>query len=81
VEELILLGNGAVLSGIEEDLGELSAGLVTEVGDCELSGIDLLLEGGAGHLGGGRAHLLEDPVDDIVLGSATVVLHLLTLPI
>jgi len=58
VEELILLGDSGVLGNVEEDLSELSADSLTEVGDGELGGIDLLLELGAGNLGRGGADLL-----------------------
>ena len=81
MEELILLGDSGVLGNVEEDLSELSADSLTEVGDGELGGIDLLLELGAGNLGRGRADLLKDPVDDVILSATAGVLNLLALPI
>lgn len=82
MEELILLGDSGVLGNVEEDLSELSAAdSFTEVGDGELGSIDLLLELGAGNFGRGRADLLKDPVDDVILSATASVLNLLALPI
>jgi hypothetical protein len=81
VEELILLSDSGVLGNIEEDLSVLSADGLTEVGNGELGLFDLLLELSAGNLVGGRANLLEDPVDNFVFSAATSVLNLLSLPI
>jgi len=79
VEELELLGNSGVLGNIEEDFGVFSANGLTEVGNSELSGFDLLLELGAVNLSRGRSNLLEDPVDNLILSAATSVLDLLAL--
>ena len=81
MEELILLRDSGVLGNIKEDLSVLSANSLTEVGNCELGSINLLLELGAGDLRRRRTNLLEDPVNNIVLSAATGVLDLLTLPI
>jgi len=79
VEELELLGNSGVLGNIEEDFGVFSANGLTEVGNSELSGFDLLLELGAVNLSRGGSNLLEDPVDNLILSAATSVLDLLAL--
>jgi len=79
VEELELLGNSGVLGNIEEDFGVFSANGLTEVGNSELSGFDLLLELGAVNLSRGGTNLLEDPVDNLILSAATSVLDLLAL--
>lgn len=81
MEELELLGDGRVLGNIKEDLSVFSANGIAEVGNSELSTIDLLLELGAGDLVGGGTNLLKDPVDDVVLSAAASVFNLLALPI
>ena len=81
VEELVLLTDGGVLGDVEEDLSILAAGSLSEVGDGELGSLSLLLELGAGDLVGGGTDLLKDPVDDVILSSATSVLSLLSFPI
>ena len=81
VEELILLSDSGVLGNIEEDLSVLSADSLTEVGNGELRLIDLLLELSAVNFVGGRANLLEDPVDNFVFSATTRVFNLLSLPI
>ena len=80
VEELVLLGDGTVLSNLEEDLRELLGRGVTDEGDGELGGISSVLESSASRLRGGRADSLEHPVHDVVLASAAGVLGLLSLP-
>ena len=71
-----------VLGLSEADEGVLEERIIlgAEVGEHELVVGDLLLQGIAGDLGGGRAGLLQDPADDGVLGAATSVLLLLTVP-
>ena len=81
VEELILLSDSGVLGNIEEDLSVLSADSLTEVGNGELRLIDLLLELSAVNFVGGRANLLEDPVDNFVFSATTRVFNLLSFPI
>ena len=68
------------LSEADEGVLEERVILGAEVGQHELVVGDLLLQGIAGDLGGGRAGLLQDPADDGVLGAATSVLLLLTVP-
>ena len=80
VEELVLLADGRVLRNVQEDLGVLAVGSLAEVGHGQLASLDLLLELGAGHLARGGTDLLQDPVDDVILGSAAGVLLLLSLP-
>lgn len=80
MEELELVGDSGVLGDIKVDLGELAGLGLAKEGDCELGALDLGLKLTAGDLVCSGADLLEDPVDDLVLGSATVVLGLLTLP-
>ncbi len=81
MEKLILLSNSGVLGNIKEDFSVFSADEVTEVCNGELGLFNLFLELGAGNLVGGRANLLEDPVDNFVFSAATSVLNLLSLPI
>ena len=80
MEELVLLGDGTVLSNLEEDLRELLGRGITDEGDGELGGISSVLESSASRLRGGRADSLEHPVHDVVLASAASVLGLLSLP-
>jgi len=77
VEELILLSNSGVLGNIKEDFSVLTVSSFTEVSNSELGGISLFLELSAGHLIRGRTNLLENPVNNVILSSATSVLSLL----
>jgi hypothetical protein len=79
VEELELLRDSTVLGNLEEDLVLLGRS-ITDVSDGEFGGISLLSESSAGSLGRGRTNSLENPVDNVVLGSAAVVLALLAIP-
>ena len=81
VEELILFSDTGVLSNIEEDFSVLTVGSLTEIGNSELSGVSLFLKLSTGHLVGWGTNLLKNPVNDIILSSATSVLSLLAFPI
>lgn len=78
---MILLGYSGVLGNIKEDFSVFSSFNITEIGNCELGILNLGLKVGAGKFGGGGTDSLEDPVDNIILSSATGELLLLTVPI
>ena len=61
-------------SGVE------SVGLLSEENEGELGLLELGLESGAVDLNGRRSGLLDDPLDDGVLGSSTSVLNLVSVP-
>ena len=79
VEELELLRDSTVLGNLEEDLVLLGRS-ITDVGDGEFGCISLLSKSSAGSLRRGRTNSLENPVDNVILGSAAVVLALLAIP-
>ena len=81
MEELILFTDCGVLSNIEEDLSILTVSSLSEIGNCELSGVSLFLELSAGNLVRWGTNLLKNPVNDIIFSSATGVLSLLAFPI